>query len=132
MKNVFIKILWVAFICLILIIGLVFVGLRIAGNYFQEKLDLTITNKTKHHISVHLRVTDLDVNLTNEKKIDEMGDIQPGNTKSASVFLDGLAPEVCEVIIVKSEGGMKEYPCGQRTQAGKAGFLTKTNLLVQF
>ncbi len=126
------KILRYAFVGLALLIAIVFVGSYIIGNSFEEKLELSITNKNNIPISVYIRTTDLDLDLTDERKIDELKDIQLGDIKNASVNIDGTAPEVCNAVIIKAESKTKEYPCGERIKAGEGSGLTKVDLQVEF
>ncbi|MES2770069.1 MAG: hypothetical protein V4596_13070 [Bdellovibrionota bacterium] len=101
------KILRIIFICFAVFIGILFLGNYIVGNSFEEKLELSITNKNNIPISVYIRTTDLDLDLTDERKIDELENIQPGDTRNASINMDGTAPEVCKAVIIKAESKTK-------------------------
>ena len=96
--------------------------------FADEKLEISIANRSANEISVLVEVIDLDTNRSELKATKELQSISPGRVVVTELWLDGWAPEACAKILVRSNALEKTFACGLREKVdGK--FQTKANFV---
>lgn len=100
----------------ILAVGFVFTILMpyVFSVFADEKLHVSIANRSGREISALVEITDLDSNRSELKTITNFQAILPGKTAVTELWLDGWAPETCSKIVIRSQAQEKSYDCGPR------------------
>ncbi len=114
----------------IIVIGILFaIAMPYVFSVFaDEKLKISITNRSITEISVLVEITDLDSNRSELKLIKDLQTISPGKFAATELLLNGWTPEACTKIVIRSQALEKAFDCGIREKID-GRFQTKAELV---